>query len=87
MKTNCHSSAVRLFVVSVASRLASHNKPISQEGSNQTPSGERPQAAVIDRRHMVTATRGSSYTVTPTGMGSPSSSISSITIWATSWMF
>ena len=79
MKGSCNSPPVRMFIVPVAAGLTGQPEPVALKCRNQTAGGERAKSAVIDFGHTVTETSTSSRTMMPSGMGSPSASISSIT--------
>lgn len=86
MKRQRHAAAIRMAKATVTAPLSSEDKTIRQQCGVEFAGGQRTQPGVVDV-HAQTATTGRSKTVTVSGIGSPSSIISSRSICMTSWIF
>jgi hypothetical protein len=86
MKREGVPASIGMHVVTVAAFLAPEEVAIGLQRGDELAPGEGTEAGKVNA-HTLTATTGCSDTVTLGGRESPSAKSSSITIWATSWMF
>jgi hypothetical protein len=83
---NGDAASVGVALMAMASALPLEDESVLGQGCREPARGKRSQLTVFNT-HTVTVTTGSSDVWTFRGMGSPSSSIDSITICATSRIF
>jgi hypothetical protein len=86
MKREGDAASIGMDVVTVAAFLTLEGVAVGLQRGDKLARSEGTEAGKVNA-HTVTATTGWSETVTLGGRESPSAKSSSITIWATSWMF
>ena len=87
MKGNRHPPAIGVTVAQMAAPLGVEGEAVAHERADELPSGQRAEAAPVDRAHTVTEMSGSSETCTLAGTSSHSSTSSATTISSTSRMW